>query len=372
MGGVLRIVALIAVVAARGEGAGTPAAPRAMVLADVTSGRVLREHGADDPLASGTLGYLMIALLVAERVEAGQLTWEQRVDISERAASASGAQLALQVGEQLTLEAVTQALLVTGAPDAAMALAETLAGDTMAAGAVMNERARSLGMHATEFGSLSGSAGATATPTDVTSARDTARLAVELAQHPRVFSWAALDGTPFRSGALLLRNRNQLLSGFPGANGLWACESARSGMHVVASTQRGRLHLIAVTLGASDNATRYGATAEWLEWGFATFERIDIVRTGEPLPIPIRVKGGLEQQFVPVAGAGCSVLRRRNEERRFEISFQLPDVLPAPIARDQRVGEIIVRENEQLLSVVAAISATDLPAADGVLSSTVP
>jgi serine-type D-Ala-D-Ala carboxypeptidase (penicillin-binding protein 5/6) len=344
-------------------------APRALLLADATSGRVLRERGADEPIVIGSLGHLMIALLLLERVDTGHLAWDTSVPISAMSARVAGARLGLHAGDHVALGELLRALIVAGTPDAALALAETL-GDTSAdAVKAMNERARALGLVGTEYGSVLGNAPASRLAVDVTTARDTARLAVELLKHRHVLEWAALSGMPFRGGAVLLRNRNQLLGTVPGANGLFVGEAERGDFRLVATARRGTLELISVALGAPDSASSYSASADWLEWGFKNFDRIEIVKAGEPLPIAVRLRGGLERQLFPIAGMGCSLLRRRDQERRFELGFQLPDVLSAPIARDQRIGEIVVREDGQVLAVVPAVSPADFAAADAVLSA---
>ncbi|HUI26653.1 MAG TPA: serine hydrolase [Candidatus Kryptonia bacterium] len=343
--------------------------PRALLLADATSGRVLRERGADEPIALGSLGQLMIALLVLERVDAHQLTLEQPLPPSAAAASIAGARLLGEADDQTPLEDWLRASIVAGAPDATVTVASALAATPADVIALMNDRARSLGMIGTEYGSLLGTARSAKQPIDVTTARDTARLVTELVRHRPVLEWAALGGFPFRDGAALLRNPNQLLGTVPGVNGLLVTGDSHVGFHVVATARRGALQLLAITLGAADNATRYSNTAEWLEWGFATFERIEIVRAGEPLLMPVRLRAGVEGQLIPVAAAGCSLLRRHDEEHHFEIGFQVPDALTAPIARDQRIGEIIVREDGQVLAVVPAVSPADFAAADGVVSA---
>jgi len=343
-----------------------PAAePRALLLADASSGRVLRESAGDQPVALGALSQLMVALLVFDRLDADQLTLEQSLAASGAAAGVAGAQLGTHTGDRATVEEWLRASIVAGAPDATLTLADALAATPSAVVDLMNERARSLGMIGTEYGSLFGAARPTQQPADVTTARDTARLVAELIRHPQVIEWGASSGLPFREGAVLLRNRNQLLGTVRGVNGLLVTDAPHAGFHAVATARRGALQLVAVTLGAADNATRYNRTAEWLEWGFANFERIEIVRAGEPLLMPVRLHAGIETQLIPVAAEGYSLLSRHDEEHHFEIGFQLPDMLTAPIVRDQRIGEIVVRENGEVLAVVPAISPADFAAAEG-------
>jgi hypothetical protein len=93
-----------------------------------------------------------------------------------------------------------------------------------------------------------------------------------------------------------------------------------------------------------------------LEWGFETYERVDIVRAGDPLSVPIRIRHGTLAQVTPVAGGSVSLSRRRGEERHVQVRYQLPGVVMAPVARDQAVGELIVEEQGQLVAVVPVLS----------------
>ncbi len=368
------------------------------VLIDATSGRVLREHDADRAVAPGALNQLMLVLLSVEQAALGAVQLETPVVVSEAmltelapaldaprpVAGKAGAvrksppvrlgeptglprRVPLQAGRSYELGDLLKAVVVSSAPDAAMATANAVGGSVAGCVDLMNARAQKLGMTGTRYASINGEWRGDAGVADVTTARDLARLAQALVSHRAVVDWASLNGVPFDHGSSVLRNVNLLLGRIPGVDGLQVASvpgraAGAPREHVVATAQRGTLRLIAVAAGAASSADRYSAAAEMLEWGFETFERVDIVRAGEPLAVPIRIRHGMVSQVTPVAGGAVSLLRRRGEERHVQVRYQLPGVVLAPVARDQAVGELIVEEDGQLVAVVPVLS----PSAVGV------
>jgi D-alanyl-D-alanine carboxypeptidase (penicillin-binding protein 5/6) len=172
----------------------------------------------------------------------------------------------------------------------------------------------------------------------------------------------------------LLRNTNQLLGAVPGVDGLQTSSvRVRQGgsFSVIASARRGELQLVAVVLDAADTSTRYSTAAELLEWGFAHYERIEIIRKGEPVNLPVRVLNGAVSQVTPVAGQTLSLLRRRDDERDLQLRYQLPVTVRAPLKRHQAIGEVIVEEKGQLVAVIPILSPTGV-AATSMLSAGLP
>jgi D-alanyl-D-alanine carboxypeptidase (penicillin-binding protein 5/6) len=368
------------------------------VLIDATSGQVLRDHDADRSLAPGALNQLMLVLLSVEQAALGAVQLEAPVVVSEAlltepppvadvprpvaGKAAAGRKpppapsgdpvglprrVPLQTGRSYGLGDLLKAVVVSSAPDAAVATANAVGGSVAGCVDLMNARAQKLGMTGTRYASINGEWRGDAGGDDVTTARDLARLAQALVSHREVLDWASLNGLPFDDGSSVLRNVNLLLGTVPGVDGLQVASvrgraATAPRYHVVATAQRGALRLIAVVVGAASSAHRYSAAAELLEWGFATYERVDIVRAGESLSVPIRIRNGTLSQVTPVAGGSVSLLRRRGEERQVQVRYQLPGVVIAPVTRDQAVGELIVEEDGQLVAVVPVLS----PSAVGV------
>ena len=352
---------------------------------------MLQEQNADAVVRSGSLNHLMVLLLSLEEAGMGALPLDAPVTVSATVASSAPTnpmrtpvktkrattvatpvvlpRLSLLADRAYVLSDLLKAMLLTGSNDAAVAAAEAIAGSQAACVELMNARAQRLGMAATRYATVTGDGDA-----DTTTPRDVARLAHALVQHAAVLEWSSLNGLPFDQGAVLLRNTNQLLGAVAGVDGLQVAAAAAGrtvSYSIVASAQRGPLRLIAVVAAAPSSADRYSAAADLLNWGFAHYERLEIVRKDEPLSFAIHVRQGAVPDVTPVAGKTFTLLRRRDEEHDLQLRYQLPALLTAPIKHHQQIGEIIIEEKGQLIGVVPVLSATKVRAA-GILAAASP
>jgi D-alanyl-D-alanine carboxypeptidase (penicillin-binding protein 5/6) len=333
------------------------------ILIDAASGEVLAERSADVAHPPGALANLMVVLLSLEQAALGTLPLQVPVVVSAAAArrpaadsvDADSRRVPLRTDHSYLLVDLLRATMVTSSEETALAVAEAVTGSVAECVGLMNARARRLGLSATSFvspGDLNGSSGVTGR----TTARDMARLARTLVRHPETLRWSSLAGMPFERGAVALRNVNELLAVVPGADGLHVSSTPEAGFSVVATAERHGLRLIAVILAAADSASRYRAAVDLIEWGFVHYERVDVVRKGEPLKVSLPVHGGSAPRVTPIAGADVSLLRRRGETQDLHIRYQLPAVLSAPVDPGGTIGELIVEQNERLVAVVPVLA----------------
>jgi D-alanyl-D-alanine carboxypeptidase (penicillin-binding protein 5/6) len=361
-----------------GAGTGAPQRTPASILIEAEGGQVLREQDADSPRPQGSLNQLMLLLLSLEQSALGVLPLDVPVTVSHAAvgaAAAGGARVPLRPDRPYLLSDLLKAETIAGANDAAVAVAEAISGSVEAAVDLMNARARRLGMTATRYTSIGGIKAATTTEAETTTARDLAALAQALLRQQVVLEWASLSGVPFDQGAVLLRNTNQLLGAFAGADGLQVSSSrtaTRGGSYsIVATARRGNLRLVAVVLDASDAGARYNSAAELLEWGFSHYRRIDVVRKGDTVNLPVHVLNGTIAQLTPVAGDTLTLLRRCDDEPDLQLRYQLPANLAAPLERSQPIGEIVIEERGELIGIVPLLSPVAV-ASDSILSAALP
>jgi D-alanyl-D-alanine carboxypeptidase (penicillin-binding protein 5/6) len=377
--------------AALASAAGVPNAPPrspSAILIDAASGETLLAQDADAVHPTAGLDQLMVLLLSIEQAEMNALPLAAAVSVSPLAAGLCRppARIPLSAGKRYLLGDLLKAMAVSAAPDAEGAVAEAIAGSLPACLELMNVRAQRLGMTSTHYEALAGGSPESAPDPGATTARDVARLAQALLRHSPVLQWASLSGLPFDHGAILLRNANQLLGAVPGVDGLLVASRGdsgerpavrrgvmrrpaaghtmpsrtatgrRAGFDMVATAQRQSLRLIAVVLDAPDSVTRYNKAVELLEWGFARYETLDVVKDGDRLNLEVRVVNGVETELTPVAGQAVSLLRRRDEERDLQVRYQVPSFVTAPIKRRQVIGELVVEERGALVAVVPVVS----------------
>ncbi|MDD2925719.1 D-alanyl-D-alanine carboxypeptidase family protein [Rhodoferax sp.] len=228
-----------------------------------TNGSVMWRHQADQRLPPASLTKMMTALLVLEH---SAQTPDAVVKVSPAAARETGSRMALKAGEQFTVADLLAATLIASANDACRALAEHLAGDQARFVQRMNQRARQLGMHHTRFANACGHDA----PGHYSSARDLARLAHALMQHPQALSLASQREHSIRTvdgrRSFSLKTTNALLGRYPGAIGLKTGRTAQAGHCLVALAQRGDTQVLLVLLKGSD---RWWDTVDVLDLAFA-------------------------------------------------------------------------------------------------------
>lgn len=300
-------------------------AAAAAALGDVDTGDVLwQRKGAERrPIASVTK--IMTALLILETSEPGEM-----VTASAVAAAESGAELGLEPGEQVPVRDLLLALLLQSANDAAVALAEHVAGSVDAFVDGMNRRARELGLTDTRFASPNG-----LDDSGYSTARDLVALttaAFEERGFARIVSTRfhripALEGDPRH-----IQNRNALLWLYPGATGVKTGYTASAGFCLVATAERDGLRLVGVVLGAPGEAFSQAATL--LNHGYAAYERRTVIAERESLE-PIEVG---DRPVPTVAGEPVEALVARGQPVSLEVRPE-PD-LRLPIDRGQPLGVV--------------------------------
>ena len=193
----------------------------------------------------------MLELVVLEMVKAGEISLEDSVWVSRRAARTGGSQVFLKRGEVFTLGQLMEAVAISSANDACVAIAEHISGSTAGFVRLMNKRAQSLGMHETRVVNVHGLDNTPVSKGNTTTARDLSKLArLLLAHHPEVLEWSSIRRKSFRNGKFMLRATNRLLGRFQGLDGLKTGYTRRAGSCLVSTASRRNMRLISVILGA--------------------------------------------------------------------------------------------------------------------------
>jgi len=334
---------------------------RAAFVMEFATGDTLFAANAHQPLPPASMVKMMTELIVLEHVAMGEIGMDDPVTVSRKASSMGGSQVYLRAGEIFTVEELLQALAIHSANDAAVALAEHLAGSTDAFVELMNARARELGMNDTRFHYVHGLPPERGQEPDLSSARDMALLGRELARHPEALAWAVMDQVPFRDGKFLLTNPNPLVGKYRGLEGI------KTGYHdgagyclTAAATQKG-VRLISVVMGAPDDESRGRETTRLLSRGFSRYTRLTLVAAArEPLPDPVKVKGGAVREVGLLYAAPLEVGVRKEVSDAVRLEHRLPTRLEAPLAAGQVVGKAVATVDGKVLGEVPVIVAADV------------
>ncbi len=333
--------------------------PHALVM-EVATGTVLFEKDADAKVHPASVTKVMTVLLIFEALEEGRLTLDEQVTTSAHAKSMGGSQVFLEEGETQTVETLLKCIIIASGNDAAVAMAEHIAGSEEAFVARMNERAAELGMKNTHFVDC---CGLTDSSDHYTTARDVALASRELlARFPQVTDYSKIwmeditHVTAKGSSTFTLTNTNKLLRAFDGCDGLKTGSTSYAKYCLSATAQRGGIRLIGTVMTAPDSKTRFADAAKLLGYGFAccTLYHDDEM---EPLP-QIRVRGAAEP-LVDVKYAGeFSYLSTTNEDfSAIERTIRWQDEICAPLAQGAQVGVCVYTLNGKEIGSVPIVTA---------------
>jgi len=238
------------------QAAGPKAPFEAYAVADAADGNILEGLNVNLRWPQASLTKLMLAVVVMDKLERGELHLGDRVKVSKKAESMGGSQVFLKAGETFSLDDMMRAALVESANDAAFAVAEHAAGSSDEFVKLMNAKAQALGMLDTEFHCVHGLPPVKGTADNISTCSDLIRLAREALQHPQILEWTSIEQTTLRSGTLPMSNKNKLVGRVPGVDGLKTGYTRRAGFNIVATAKTGDRRLIVVVLGSPESRIR--------------------------------------------------------------------------------------------------------------------
>ena len=335
---------------------------KSALVIDADTGLVLVASNAQVRRQPASMLKMMTELIVLEHIADGDMKMEDEVTVSARSSNMGGSQVYLKHGEVFSVEELLGALAIHSANDAAVALAEHLAGSVEAFVDLMNMRAQDMGMVNSEFHSVHGLPAGYKQSPDLTTAEDLAILGRELIKHPEAVRWSSTKTAPFRDGKFTLYNPNKLVGKFRGLDGIKTGYTGPAGFCVTASAVQKGKRLISVVMGCSSDKARATETTRLLTYGFNAYKQVKIIPTaGVVLPEAIGVKGGKVSETTIKYGDALTVMVPRNREDHLVVENRLPEKVEAPLPAGAEVGYAVVLLDGVELGRVTLILAEELP-----------
>ena len=329
---------------------------KSAILMESETGKVIYELDPDKPLPEASITKVMTMLLVFEALDSGKISFEDMVTCSEHAASMGGSQIWLEVGEQMTVHELVKAVFVGSANDAAVALAELVAGSHESFVALMNERAAQLGMTNTAYKNCTG----LDAEGHITSARDIAIVSAELMKHEKVLDYSTIWMDSMRGGELELVNTNKLIHGYDGANGLKTGTTSQAGCCIAATACRDDMTLIAVVMGAPNSAGRFGDARKLLDFGFASCELLRLDKLTVPNS-PVKVINGIKSEVETENNLVGSVLVPKGRIADVQVETTMAEDIEAPVEYGQTVGCIKLSLDGSVIGEYNIVTAEETP-----------
>ncbi len=331
---------------------------KSCILIDAGSGNILFEKNADEQLECASVIKAMSMLLFFEAEQNGKLSLTDTADISEHASSMGGTQVFLDMGTTHKVGDLLKAVVVCSANDAAVALAEKVAGSEEAFVQMMNKKADVMGLSA-NFVNASGLSAEGQTM----SARDVSAVCRELAKFDLFYSWSGIwmenyihpDGRETE-----MVNANRMIRYYEGCDGFCTGSSASAGYCIAASVKRSGGRFIYVSLGSPNSQARFEEAGGAFDYAFAGFTGKTIVREGQQLAKNLTVEGGTKSLVNVYAGQEFSALIEKGKENTLEKELVLLEEIAAPLKEGDVIGYMRILLDGQEIGRVDAVVKQDI------------
>jgi D-alanyl-D-alanine carboxypeptidase (penicillin-binding protein 5/6) len=311
-------------------------AAKAYILVDVLSGETLAAQNADEPREPASLTKLMTAYLTFGALRDKQITPSQMVTVSERAWRAEGSRMFIEPKKAVSVDELLRGEIVQSGNDAAVALAETVAGSEPAFVERMNSEAARLGMKNTHFVNATG----LSTPQQASTAADLALIAAAIIRDfPEYYPLYSIK--EYRYNKITQSNRNRLLWTDPYVDGMKTGFTDAAGYCLVASAKRGPRRLLSVVLGAPSDAARASESQKLLNYGFQFYDTVQLYQNGQGVN-SVKVWKGAEHEVQAGFVADKYVTLPKGQAQKLKLTMETTEPLIAPVTRGQPIGVVKV------------------------------
>ena len=329
------------------------------ILMDADTRTILFERAADELVAPASTAKLLTAEIVFHEIAEGRLKLADEFTISENAwrkggATAGGSSMFALVNSRVSIENLLQGLVVQSGNDAAIALAEGIAGSEGAFATLMNRRASELGMAKSTFANPWGKGD----PAQKVTAREMVMLADHIIRsYPELYKY--FGEKEFTWNKIKQANRNPLLFMDIGADGLKTGNIDESGFGLVGSALQGGQRLILVVNGLKSAKDRAEEARKILQWGFRSFEPKTLFNAGDIVG-SARLFGGAQTEVDLLADGPVKVLVPRGSSERLSARIVYSGPIAAPIAQGASIARLLVQRGSVQALDVPLKSATSV------------
>ena len=327
---------------------------REAILLDYDTGQVLYQKNADDPMPPASMTKIMTVFLAFERLADGRLKMDDEIPISEKAWRKGGSKMFVEIGSRVSVHAILHGIIVQSGNDAAIALAEAIAGTEEAFAELMTEEAAAIGIENATFRNATG----WPDPEHRMTARGLAILAAEtirrFPEHYKIYAEETFTYNEIKQG-----NRNPLLYKGMGADGLKTGHTENAGYGLTASAKRGDRRLVMVVNGLDSVSQRASESERLIEWGFREFDNYKLLERGEAIDQAAVWLG--DQPTVPLVTEDelfLTLPRAARKEMRVTVEYEGP--IPAPIVKGQVLARMRIAAPDMEDRVVPLLAGEDV------------
>jgi len=333
------------------------------VLMDYESGTVIFQKDADAPLEPASMTKLMTLAVVFNEIKAGRVSLDDEFFVSENAwrtggAASGGSTMFAELNSQIRVEDLVRSVIIQSGNDAAIVLAEGIAGSENTFALMMNELANDLGLEGSNFTNSTG----LPDPNEYSTARDLAELARylirEFPEYYHYFSEPSMEWNGINQA-----NRNSLVEMGIGVDGLKTGHTQAAGYGSVTSTDQGDRRLIAVVHGLGSMRERTEEARKLLTWGARAFERFTPYAEGQIVAYA-DVYGGASPNVALVGQGEMALYLPRGSRQCLSATVNYEAPLLPPVQAGDRIAELRVYCNDQLVQAAPLYAAESVGQGD--------
>jgi len=337
---------------------------KSYVVMEAMSGKIIEGENIHLKRSPASVVKLMVALVVMEKVAKGEVKLTDRITVSREASKIGGSQVYLKEGEVFPLEELIKATLIASGNDAAYAIAEHIAGSKDEFVKLMNEKAKSVHMVDSEFHSVHGLPPSKGQEADLSSSSDLAMLGRELLKYPKIIEWTSIKSEPFRDGKFIMNNHNKLLMRMGGTDGFKTGYYRETGFNVVATAQKNGLRFIVVVLGSPKAKVRDDMAVEKFKKAFGQYKMLNVVKQGEVIDKDVILDDGKYRKVKGVAGSNFQYPVPNDKKGTVQKEASIPSNIKGEIREGQKLGELIVKFDNEQIGKVDIVSPVYIPKAN--------
>ena len=316
---------------------------KSSILMEASTGEIIYSYNENEKRAPASMTKMMSLILIMEEIEKGNLKWNEKIKVSENAASMGGSQIYLEAGEIMSVHDLVKGISMASANDAVVALAERISGSEEEFVKRMNSKSKELGLTNTNFKNATG----LDEEGHYSSAKDMGLIAKELVKHKKVLEFSSTYEDYLRQNTnkkFWLVNTNKLIKTYPGMDGLKTGFTENALYCLTATATRNNMRLIGVVMGESDSKTRNSEMSEMLDYGFNMYKVSSLLKKGKVVGKYIDNKSSSISTKV-ITSEDINVLNKKGKSKR-KITYDIKIVKKKlPIKKGDIVGRLIAKEN---------------------------
>ncbi len=343
----LLLISFIFMINVKAEDVGLAESAKSSILIESTTGEIIHSSNENERYAPASMTKIMSLILIMEEIEKGALDLDEKIKISQTAASMGGSQIYLEAGEEMTVNDLLKGICVGSANDAVVALAERISGTEQAFVFKMNERVKKMGLKNTNFKNATGLDEAN----HYSTAYDMAQMAKELVRHKKILEYSGIYETYLRQDTnkkFWLVNTNKLIKTYDGMDGLKTGYTEEAGYCLTATAKKNDMRLIGVIMGEETSVKRNEEMTKMLDYGFNLYTVKNFLTTKTKVGVleNNKSKNG-KINVVPIQD--INILNKKGSKDR-KLTYKLhTNQIDLPIKKGDIVGNLTIYENNKEL-----------------------